>query len=218
MIPLSLADIKDILDEYQDNPTNVDDWLVARLFGAQSYLKYWESMQILDENFYKLFTLSAVFKPDLFYEEYLKEHIKYLFRFFRQDNIYVAYPSNVISITDMDLKDGDYYYGIMNNNDPENNYTIYYIPQRTGLIWEIKKSDIDNLSKTGTYTSEYGQNSTFRAILSGFVYQFYLQCKNFKENEIFVQSTIKNMEKIGNLHYNAYNDFMDKLFIKTVKS
>ena len=197
------------IDNYETQPNPVI------LRSAKTILEYYYKFQSLDIKLNKLVYLLAFLNKEFFGENYIYEHLTYLFRYFKTDISFSNinnFQSKLVEIEDLRLVSKSYIILRDNMYDNDKDCLLYLMKLPENQVTRIKLSEV--------LSSDFQYLDLKLSLLDGtfdFIREFYMYANFLKDNEENKQIVIENMKKIANLHKESYSEFLRNLDIQTLK-
>jgi hypothetical protein len=208
------------LNEYDDllNTPYIDAQTLLQV-QIQNFLSTIEEIIIIDNNFYRILSLSAVFNPELFSKEFLKVHFDFLCSFYKVKSLTFANIGNIFCTILLDKQiiykwfrqvNKLFIYNIISVGD---DYIIYVnenlISVDSGDIKITRMTFKDFIESKPSKEYQDFQIVSMKKIIVGNLIEFYgfstsLQDK-YKESK---KTSFENMQILGNLQEQSYYLFL----------
>jgi hypothetical protein len=203
----SLIEIEEVLET-----ATQDDY--EALISLTQLFYHLEQYIVNDDKFYRILSLSAFYKPELFSDNWLKPHLDYMFSFYYSKNLGF---SNLLNpcFTGKEL-DNEY---ILANMTTRRNLNIFNVLREKDdyIIYAclnirtapansdrcvIKRYKLSELYNTGIQESDIRIDILWQL---SFFYKYSLQLQNNNQNK---QLSLINLEKLSILQQQSYSAFV----------
>jgi len=185
-----------------------------------------ENYMVLDKDFYRILSLSAFYKPELYSNNYLKVHLDYMYSFYGEialgftnlkEICFTSIPLGQIfqgglysKINEQLIQDKLAQISIRENMDV---YTL--IRDRTNEDYQVYKSKnirYPTLMTQAPVVSERyrisSSNEETKNIVQNTIEDFYGYCLLLKNNSTNKKQTLVNLQILSILQKESYNDFI----------
>lgn len=221
----SLDEIEEILNTNEDPRDPV-------LMGISGILTFLEKTQADDDSYYRVLSLSAFYKPELFEKNWLKTHLDFMFTYYYQDNLgfsnlinpcFTGIPLNEDALFSgldrLALGENMNVYNLLRRYDDYIVYVCDNIRCKPSIvaptkIYRMMLSDCfteatsleDRLKK-----DEIRRNIAFQII---FFYRYSIMLQNNYPNK---ETSLLNLQKLSNLQKESYSSYVRDVDLQTVR-
>ena len=221
----SLDEIEEILNTNEDPRDPV-------LMGISGILTFLENKQADDDSYYRVLSLSAFYKPELFEKNWLKTHLDFMFSYYYEDNLGF---SNLINpcFTGIPLDEDGLFSGLERLSLGENmnvynllrrydDYIVYVCDNIRCKPSIVAPTKIYRMMLSDCFTEptsledrlkkdEIRRNVAFQII---FFYRYSIMLQNNYPNK---ETSLLNLQKLSNLQKESYSSYVRDVDLQTVR-
>jgi hypothetical protein len=206
----TLREIEDILDSPYLDAT------ILQQFQIEYILFVLEACIVDDNSFYRVLSLSAVFNPELFSDNFLKVHFDFICNYYKVKSLSLSNMQSVIFSNNILTKDAIFNWlgrpsselEIYNIYAEGDDYVIYFTKN---LLSVGKSVNIIKLTLKEFMAQNYGEMGRIRIDMVFNLASFYEFSLKLQNNTTAQKTSLENMEKLSILQKESYMNFISDI-------